>query len=109
MRVYADDKSKEPKHVRLAKNCPRTPTPRMPSNQYIDFIYDGNLGECMFILDYNVETLSVTIVEMDSGIAYIGNVSQDSPVMYQDLPIGNYCISCITDEGDMYEGKFHIQ
>lgn len=87
----------------------KTEMPRMPSNQYLEFIYFSDPGECLFTFSYDIETLSVTIVEMNTNCTYLGEVSQDNPIMYQELPAGDYHITCITDEGDIYEGEDHIQ
>lgn len=108
-RVCAEDKQKEPQRLKLAKKIPRIPSRRMPSNQYLEFIYFSDPGECMFTFSYDIETLSITIVEVNTNCTYLGEVSQDNPIMYQELPAGDYHITCITDDGDIYEGEDHIQ
>lgn len=94
--------------LRRHKNKPSR-FPRMPSNQCLEFYYFSDTQECQFTFNYDIESLSVTIVEISTGAIYMGEVSQESPVMYQALPSGDYHITCITDEGDTYEGEGNIQ
>lgn len=104
------NEKKPPYGIKLRKNIPSsTKKSRMPSNQYLEFIYFSDPGECMFTFSYDIETLSVTIVEVNTNCTYLGEVSQDNPIMYQDLPAGDYHITCITQEGDIYEGEDRIQ
>lgn len=99
-----------PKGIRLGKSSPRNPhRPRMPSNQCLEFYYFSETQECQFTFNYDIESLSVTIVEISTGAIYTGEVSQENPVMYQVLPSGDYHIICTTDEGDTYDGEGNIQ
>lgn len=107
--IHAQDGTKESQRVKLSKKCERTRMPRMPSNQCLEFYYFSDTQECQFTFNYDIESLSVTIVEISTGAIYTGEVSQESPVMYQALPSGDYHITCITDEGDTYEGEGNIQ
>lgn len=108
--INAGNKSPNPEKIRIWKKYPQTHNkPRMPSNQCLEFYYFSDTQECQFTFNYDIESLSVTIVEISTGAIYTGEVSQESPVMYQALPSGDYHITCITDEGDTYEGEGNIQ
>ena len=107
--VHAQDKTRETQRVMLNKNHKRTHTPRMPSNQCLEFYYFNDTQECRFTFNYDIESLSVTMTEINTGIAYYGEVSLESPTMYQALTSGCYHITCITDEGDIFEGEGNIQ
>lgn len=108
--INADNKSPSSEKIRLLKKHPtKSNKPRMPSNQCLEFYYFNDTQECRFTFNYDIESLSVTMTEINTGIAYYGEVSLESPTMYQALTSGCYHITCITDEGDIFEGEGNIQ
>lgn len=106
--IFAQNKTPEPQRTKIVKHNLGKFYPRMPSNQYLEFIYFNNSRECLFTFNYDIEVLSVTITEITTHYTYTGEVSQDNPVMYQFLPSGNYIITCTSDNGDIFYGECEI-
>lgn len=105
-----NNEKKTPYGIKLRRNDPpSTKGTRMPSNQYLEFFYFSDSGECQFLFINDIETLSINIVDAFTGFTYISEVTLENPVMYQALPASNYYITCISNGGDIFYGEFEIQ
>ncbi len=112
LRADGNDNNTSKVDLRLLRKGPSDPLPgrqRIPANQFLLFYYNSNTHECEFTLREEIEYVSICITECDTGITYSGEVTQDDPVMIQDLNPGYYRITCITDQEDIYEGEGPIE
>lgn len=107
---YADnDDEKGKTEVRLEYRTKRTSKgPRMPSNQFLWFTYDGVSQHCELTMGASAESMSVTIEQLPVGFYYVCDVTPDYPSFSVDIPSGYYRITCTTDEGATFIGEGDI-
>lgn len=99
------DKDKEPTIILIKHNPTQKRGPRMPSNQFLWFTYDGVSQQCELTMSASAESMSVTIEQLPVGFYYLCDVTPDYPSFSVDIPSGYYRITCTTDEGATFIGE----
>lgn len=82
--------------------------PKAPSFVQILFSYDIAAGEASFEFPAYVEYIDIEAENLDTHIIYMGSASVDFPVWHQELPSGEYIITCTADNGDVFERYVYI-
>lgn len=77
-------------------------------NTGIGFNYVPTEKSCVFSLPADVEYIDIEAENLDTHTIYMGSVSVDFPVWHQELPAGEYIITCTADNGDVYQGYIYI-
>lgn len=81
---------------------------KAPSRVMILFSYDYEAETVYFELPAEVEYIDITMRSSETFQTYFGTASATSPEWFQPLSTGEYTITCITDNGDVYEGYVFI-
>lgn len=111
--TYADEPSNDPSTpsfpLKKRKKDNEDPIrPKMPSFVQILFSYDYTACEALFEFSADVEYIDIEALNLESHIIYVGSVWAENPVWNQELPGGEYIITCTADNGDVYEGYVYI-
>lgn len=75
---------------------------RMPSQDRIMFSYNSEIKYCDFVLNSEIRNLSVTIHSVCEY--YNFDICSNNPIWEVELKKGEYTITCIADDGTIYEG-----
>lgn len=81
---------------------------KAPSFVRVLFSYDITAGEASFEFPGEVEYIDIEAENLDTHIIYMGSASVDFPVWQQELPSGEYIITCTAGNGDVFEGYVYI-
>lgn len=104
--AFASDDN-PPNEYHLKKTAPTDPIrPKKPAKSVITFTYDN--GVCYFGNLGDIEFLDVTFTQNSSGFAFFAECSQSDPTIELTLPGGEYLLTCVTDDGQVYEGLVYV-
>ena len=79
---------------------------KTPGLSRLYFSYDYTEEACYFTLPEGVESLDVEL--SNPGTYAVFTVTSDSPYYCVRLSRGDYSITCIADNGDIYQGYIYI-
>lgn len=108
--VMADDNTTTPSQP-LPKREIKPINPgkhKAPSLVRLLFSYDVHEMYAVFTLPADVDYIDIEAQNLESHIIYVGGVWAENPVWNQELPTGEYIITCTADNGDVYEGYVFI-
>ena len=77
---------------------------KAPSLVRLYFTYNPQEKCATFELLSDIEYIDIEAENLESHIIYVGSVWAENPVWKQELPAGEYIITCTADNGDVYEG-----
>ena len=110
---YADEPgTDEPGTDEPKRNLPKKNQPSLPGiyldpscvNSSVGYNYNSVHSASYFFLPADVEYIDIEAENLESHIIYVGSVWAENPVWKQELPAGEYIITCTADNGDVYEG-----
>ncbi|MBD5219088.1 MAG: hypothetical protein HDS72_02410 [Bacteroidales bacterium] len=105
--LSADENPPQPLPIKKSK--PEIPPQhKAPSLIRLYFTYSPQEKCATFELLSDIEYIDIEAENLESHIIYVGSVWAENSVWNQELPTGEYIITCTADNGDVYEGYIYI-